>query len=157
MRSTWCAQLCQRTSLNSANIHLQIHEEVQFQMRRINWHPSVVIWGGNNEVETAMGSWFEAARDNPSLYVADYAELFLNTVQQAVAHVDRAFPFVDSSPSNGLLSIDPYVKRSVPCSMASSVWTLMWKGPYPVCPLSQAPCTPPLSLAASGRIKGVLD
>ena len=96
-------------------------------MRRINWHPSVVIWGGNNEVETAMGSWFEAAQDNPNLYAADYAELFLNTVQQAVAHVDRAFPFVDSSPSNGLLSVDPYVKRSVSCMPPVS--SLVWKAP----------------------------
>ena len=90
---------------------LQIRQEVQFQIKRINWHPSVVIWGGNNEVETAMGSWFEPARQNPSLYVADYVELFLNTVRQAVVEVDPAFPFVDSSPSKGLLSYDPYVKR----------------------------------------------
>lgn len=89
-------------------------------MRRINWHPSVVIWGGNNEVETAMGSWFEPARQNPNLYVADYVELFLHTVSAAVAEVDDAFPFVDSSPSNGLFSpsnglfsVRPYVKRYV--------------------------------------------
>ena len=82
-------------------------------MRRINWHASVAIWGGNNEVETAMQGWFEPAKENPSLYVADYAELFLHTVQKAVAEVDAAFPFVDSSPSNGLLSQEPYVKRLV--------------------------------------------
>ena len=80
-------------------------------MRRINWHPSVVVWGGNNEVETAMGSWFKEARQNPQLYTADYVELFLNTVQRAVAQVDPEFLFVDSSPSNGLLSTQPYVKR----------------------------------------------
>ena len=90
---------------------LQVHEEVQFQMRRINWHPSVVIWGGNNEVEPAMGSWFKEARQNPPLYTADYVELFLNTVQRAVAEVDPEFLFVDSSPSNGLLTTQPYVKR----------------------------------------------
>ena len=91
---------------------LQIRTEVQFQMRRINWHPSLVIWGGNNEVETAMDGWFEPSRQNPQLYVADYVKLFLDTVQKAVAEVDADFPFVDSSPSNGLISEDPYVKRS---------------------------------------------
>lgn len=95
---------------NDAFLH-EIHEEVQFQMRRINWHPSVVIWGGNNEVETAMDGWFEQSKENPQLYVADYVKLFLDTVQQAVAKVDSDFPFVDSSPSNGLLSEDPCVKR----------------------------------------------
>lgn len=80
-------------------------------MRRINWHPSVVIWGGNNEVETAMDGWFDVAKHNPQLYVADYVKLFLDTVQTAVAEVDPRFPFVDSSPSNGLISKRPYVKR----------------------------------------------
>lgn len=82
-------------------------------MRRINWHPSVVIWGGNNEVETAMDGWFPESRQNPQLYVADYVKLFLDTVHKAVAEVDPDFPFVDSSPSNGLLSTEPYVKRYV--------------------------------------------
>jgi len=90
---------------------VQIHTEVQFQMRHINWHPSVVIWGGNNEVETAMNGWFDVAKQNPQLYVADYTKLFLDTVQTAVAEVDPEFPFVDSSPSNGLISKKPYVKR----------------------------------------------
>ena len=93
---------------------MQVQEEVQFQMRRINWHPSVVIWGGNNEIETAMDGWFDQSKKNPQLYVADYVKLFLDTVQQAVAEVDPDFPYVDSSPSNGLLSEDPYVKRRVP-------------------------------------------
>ncbi|KAA6427867.1 MAG: beta-mannosidase [Trebouxia sp. A1-2] len=89
----------------------QIHTEVQFQMRRINWHPSVVIWGGNNEVEAAMEGWFDVAKQNPQRFVADYTKLFLDTVQTAVAEVDPEFPFVDSSPSNGLISKEPYVKR----------------------------------------------
>ncbi len=97
----------------------QIHKEVQFHMRRINWHPSVVIWGGNNEVETAMDGWFEVSRQSPQLYVADYVKLFLDTVQRAVAEVDAEFPFVDSSPSNGLLSMEPYVKRCVSQSHTS--------------------------------------
>lgn len=97
--------------LNQLDPVVQIHTEVQFQMRRINWHPSVIIWGGNNEVETAMEGWFDVAKQNPQLYVADYTKLFLDTVQTAVAGVDAEFPFVDSSPSNGLISKEPYVKR----------------------------------------------
>ena len=58
-----------------------------------------------------MDGWFDESRRNPQMYVADYVKLFLDTVHQAVAEVDPDFPFVDSSPSNGLLSTEPYVKR----------------------------------------------
>lgn len=83
---------------------MQVRQEVQFQMRRISWHPSVVIWGGNNEVETALGSWFEASRQNPSLYVADYTALFLCMMQKTAVEVNPYGIFLDSSPSNALLT-----------------------------------------------------
>ena len=103
---------------------VQVHEEVQFQMRRINWRPSVVIWGGNNEVETAMDGWIEESRQNSQLYIADCVELFLNTVQKAVADIDPDFPFVGSSPSNGLFGTKPYVKRYAPYGkVTATVWS----------------------------------
>ena len=92
-------------------IVLQVQQELQWQVRRTSWHPSVVIWGGNNEIEIAMGNWFQPTVDNPRLYIADYVELFLNTVEAAVAGVNPQLIFVDSSPSNGLISREPYVKR----------------------------------------------
>ena len=60
-----------------------------------------------------MDGWFNESRQNPQLYVADYIKLFVDTVRTAVAEVDSDFPFVDSSPSNGLLSTNPYVKRYI--------------------------------------------
>ena len=94
---------------------MPVSGEVQFQMRRINWHPSVIIWSGNSKVETALGSWFEASRQNPSLYVMDYTAVFLCSMQRAVAAVAPYGLFVDSSPSNGLLAA-PYIKRWTPLS-----------------------------------------
>ena len=45
------------------------------------------------------------------LYVADYSELYGNTVYKAITNVDQGQrPWVDSSPSNGLISTEPYSK-----------------------------------------------
>jgi hypothetical protein len=45
-----------------------------------------------------------------SRYVSDYLQLYVDTMLPAVREVDPFRPFVDSSPSNGVLSEDPYVK-----------------------------------------------
>lgn len=97
--------------------------EVQGQAMRLGSHPSVVAWGGNNENEAALG-WFSASQTNRDLYIADYAKLYADTVYPALHAVDGAVAaagsaeaallqrvWVDSSPSNGLVSVDPYVKK----------------------------------------------
>lgn len=76
----------------------EVSKEVAYQARRLNWHASLAIWGGNNEVETAMG-WYEPSRNNKDLYANDYSALFVNTVRAALQGVSSDVIFVDSSPS----------------------------------------------------------
>ena len=76
----------------------EVSKEVAFQARRLNWHASLAIWGGNNEVETAMG-WYEPSRNNKDLYSNDYSALFVGTVRAALQGVSSDVIFVDSSPS----------------------------------------------------------
>ena len=95
-----------------------LHEvamEVKDQALRLGSHPSIVVFGGNNENEVAFG-WYSETQQNPDLYKADYAKLYANTVFATLTKVlgtsfeQNRNSWVDSSPSNGLLSVDPYVK-----------------------------------------------
>lgn len=86
-----------------------VAEEVRQQIFRLAGHASVLVLGGNNEVENSF-DWFESSRNNPSLYAVDYTELFVDTVHTALRGISPDF-YLDGSPSNGLYSIDPYVKR----------------------------------------------
>lgn len=93
----------------------EIEREVYFQTLRLGTHPSIVVWGGNNENEVAL-NWFTESITNRDRFVSDYSELYANTVFPALtavlgdSAVNSQVVWVDSSPSNGLLSVDPYVK-----------------------------------------------
>jgi beta-mannosidase len=87
-----------------------VAQEVVEQVTRLASHPSIVVWGGNNENEVALG-WFSASNMNRDLYVSDYSKLYGDTVYSSIRAVDGGQRvWVDSSPSNGLLSADPYAK-----------------------------------------------
>jgi hypothetical protein len=124
---------------------VQVGEEVRQQAWRLGQHTCLALWGGNNEVEQALG-WSPESTQNPLLYAVDYAELFVHTVREALrevmaillntrqregragaehawltgqencAQVNSEVIFLDSSPSNGLVAEDPYVKRSASVS-----------------------------------------
>jgi beta-galactosidase/beta-glucuronidase len=53
---------------------------------RLSSHPSIVVWGGNNEIETSLG-WYDETRSNPHLFAVDYAALFLGVIQTEVEQV----------------------------------------------------------------------
>ena len=79
-------------------------------------HPSIFVFGGNNENEVGL-EWYQESRDNRDLFVADYVKLYGDTVFGTLQKVlgtnfyQSENLWVDSSPSNGLLSVEPYVKR----------------------------------------------
>lgn len=98
-------------------------EEIAFQVRRLRQYASVAIWGANNENESIFE---EFARNisipkgesfNRDIAVGDFIKLYVDTLYPILKLHDRgqdgniARPFVDTSPSNGLLSEEPFVKR----------------------------------------------
>lgn len=77
-------------------------EEVTSQVRRLQSHPSIVIWAGNNENEAALtGNWY-GTRPGFSNYKADYLKLYVDTVMPRVQSEDPSRTFLVSSPSNGV-------------------------------------------------------
>ena len=54
---------------------------------------------------------YAPALANPRLYAVDYARLFVDVIRPVIAAIAPSTPFVDTSPSSGLLSSNPYVKR----------------------------------------------
>lgn len=78
--------------------------EVQQQIQRLQHHPSIVVWAGNNENEAslAQGWWPEVATDF-GRYKRDYIKLYINTIKPIVTQ-DKSRPFLASSPSNGKIS-----------------------------------------------------
>ena len=79
-----------------------VAEEARQQILRLNSHPSVIIWGGNNEDEAAF-KWFPEPMANPMLYAVDYDLLFVQTLRRQLSQIDPGAIYLDSSPSNGVL------------------------------------------------------
>jgi beta-mannosidase len=87
-----------------------VASEVAYQVRRLSHHASIILWSGNNENEGAL-YWYPESLSNIMLYTVDYYELNQNTVGATVASEDATRPFWTSSPSNGILSTDPFVQE----------------------------------------------
>ncbi|XP_054162086.1 beta-mannosidase-like [Oppia nitens] len=79
-----------------------VHWEVVQNVRRLQHHPSIALWAGNNENEYGLaGGWWPRA---PQL-LDDYRKLYVQTIGKVLAAEDPHMPYVTSSPSNGLMSI----------------------------------------------------
>ncbi|KAF2204863.1 putative beta-mannosidase [Delitschia confertaspora ATCC 74209] len=81
-----------------------VAEEVNYQTRRINHHPSLAFWAGGNELENlelSLVPW--GSRDR---YTAEYESLFLDTIVPVLFGNSRSVSYSPSSTSNGWLELD---------------------------------------------------
>ena len=87
-------------------------------------HPCIV------QVEQALGT--PVAQASLEQYRQEYIKLFVDTVRDAYLHTAPWLNFVDTSPSSGLASLEPYVKRcawsdhvcSLQCSALARKWSV---------------------------------
>ena len=83
-----------------------VRQEAIDQIKRLRDHPSIVIWCGNNEVETGWWHWgdrqeFKASisPDTRDRVWQDYVILFADVLKGAVAQYADPTPYTPSSPS----------------------------------------------------------
>ena len=75
-------------------------------MRRLQSHPSIALWAGNNENEAALvQNWYGTDTDFAK-YKEDYLRLYKDTIQKTVSVEDPSRPFLMSSPSNGIIETE---------------------------------------------------
>jgi beta-mannosidase len=85
-----------------------VHNEVIYQVKRLQSHPSIVLWSGNNENEALIAqNWYGIPKEKLPKAKDDYRKLYVNTVMSGIKEIDKGNnrPFVTSSPSNGLETI----------------------------------------------------
>lgn len=83
-----------------------VRQEAIDQIRRLRDHPSIVIWCGNNEVETGWYHWGDRQEFKESISPEirdrvwqDYIIMFADILRSAVAQYTDPVPYWPSSPS----------------------------------------------------------
>lgn len=93
-----------------------VREEILHQVKRLQHHPSIVLWSGNNENEEAVAeNWYHVPAEKLNKTKEDYRTLYVDTVKAALREVDTGNnrPFVTSSPSNGKQSVaEDYIAQN---------------------------------------------
>ncbi|PKL10428.1 MAG: beta-mannosidase, partial [Spirochaetae bacterium HGW-Spirochaetae-8] len=77
-----------------------VEQELRYQIPRLQDHPSIALWCGNNENLGAL-AWFEESRKNRDRYIIDYDRLNEGVVGRIVRELDPERTWWPSSPSAG--------------------------------------------------------
>ncbi|KAK3670317.1 hypothetical protein LTR78_009771 [Recurvomyces mirabilis] len=90
-----------------------VREEAEYNVRRVNHHPSLALWAGGNELENLELSLVnQSAPDQLAKYTAQYETLFLDTLLPAVFGSSHSISYAPSSTSNGWQSLD--FRKAIP-------------------------------------------
>src|SRR5580765_2240098 len=86
-----------------------VRQEAIDNVTRLRNHPSIVVWCGNNEIETAWLHWGWKQKLPASMW-DDYQKLFHGVLREVAAAYDPTRPYRPSSPSANLED-DPETQR----------------------------------------------
>lgn len=80
-----------------ASVKLEIAQNV----RRLQRHPSILVWAGNNENEAALvQNWYGTRKEQPR-FIKEYVQLYKDIIEETVLENDQWHTYLYSSPSNG--------------------------------------------------------
>ncbi len=78
-----------------------VRQEAGDNVKRLRNHPSIVIWAGNNEIESGWFHW--GWKDQfPARLWDDYLKLFYGVLPEVCSALDPSRPYWPSSPSSNL-------------------------------------------------------
>ena len=78
-----------------------VRQEAVDNVKRLRNHPSIVIWVGNNEIETAWKHWGWKEKFPAALW-DDYLKIFHGVLPEVCGSLDPSRPYWPSSPSSNL-------------------------------------------------------
>ena len=78
-----------------------VRQEAADNVKRLRNHPSIVIWVGNNEIESGWLHWGWKQKFPASLW-DDYLKIFYGVLPEVCKSLDPSRPYWPSSPSSNL-------------------------------------------------------
>ena len=93
-----------------------VREEADYNVRRINHHPSLALWAGGNELENLELYLANLTDPNNPRWMHEYEQLFLGVLLPAVYENSRSISYIPSSTTNGYLvlnhsALNPMIER----------------------------------------------
>ncbi|KAL4922471.1 glycoside hydrolase superfamily [Aspergillus aurantiobrunneus] len=84
-----------------------VAEEVVYNVRRVNHHPSLALWAGGNEIESLiLPLTYKADPENFPKYLAEYEKLYISLILPLVYQNSRSVSYSPSSTTEGYLSVN---------------------------------------------------
>lgn len=95
-------------------LHSSVRTEIKQTVIRLQHHPSIAVWAGNNENEGALrDNWYGTA-SNFEKYKQEYIKLYVDVIKPIVENLDPGRRYLESSPSNGKESEEEGFIANVP-------------------------------------------
>ncbi|KAG0147309.1 hypothetical protein CROQUDRAFT_43107 [Cronartium quercuum f. sp. fusiforme G11] len=88
-----------------------IRAEVAENTQRLNRHPSIALWCGNNEGERAFTYNRLFTGPHGDVYKREYDYLFNSVIREVILTNTKSISYIPSSTTSGYLSLEPYVSR----------------------------------------------
>ncbi|KAF2763537.1 glycoside hydrolase [Pseudovirgaria hyperparasitica] len=83
-----------------------VQEEVRYQMRRLNHHPSLAVWAGGNEMERYAVRMQARNETYGEAWFDNYTTLFVDTIWPEVYQNTRSISWLQASDTQGYESYD---------------------------------------------------